>query len=54
MIVVMPNGNASQEAVLRVTRGMVPPTMQVTQDNGGSYEQAFPEIVSSSIKTTVR
>ena len=41
MIVVMPNGNASQEAA----PGMVPPTMQLPKTMEGSYEQAFPEIV---------
>ena len=46
MIVVMPNGNASQEAAPgESSRGMVPPTMQVPKTMEGSYEQAFPEIV---------
>ena len=46
MIVVMPNGNASQEAAPRESsRGMVPPTMQLPKTMEGSYEQAFPEIV---------
>ena len=46
MIVVMPNGNASQEAVPgESSRGMVPPTMQLPKTMEGSYEQAFPEIV---------
>ena len=46
MIVVMPNGNASQEAAPgESTRGMVPPTMQLPKTMEGSYEQAFPEIV---------
>ena len=46
MIVVMPNGNASQEAAPgESSRGMVPPTMQLPKTLEGSYEQAFPEIV---------
>lgn len=46
MIVVMPNGNASQEAAPgESSRGMVPPTMQLPKAMEGSYEQAFPEIV---------
>lgn len=46
MIVVMPNGNASQEAAPgESSRGMVPPTMQFPKTMEGSYEQAFPEIV---------
>ena len=46
MIVVMPNGNASQEAAPgESSRGMVPPTMQLPKTMEGSYEQAFPEIV---------
>lgn len=46
MIVVMPNGNASQEAASgESSRGMVPPTMQLPKTMEGSYEQAFPEIV---------
>lgn len=46
MIVVMPNGNASQEAAPgESSRGMVPPTMQLLKTMEGSYEQAFPEIV---------
>ena len=46
MIVVMPNGNASQEdAPGESSRGMVPPTMQLPKTMEGSYEQAFPEIV---------
>lgn len=46
MIVVMPNGNASQEAAPgESSRGMVPPTMQLSKTMEGSYEQAFPEIV---------
>lgn len=46
MIVVMPNGNASQEAAPGESfRGMVPPTMQLPKTMEGSYEQAFPEIV---------
>ena len=45
MIVVMPNGNASQEAAPgESSRGMVPPTMQLPKTMEGSYEQAFPEI----------
>lgn len=46
MIVVMPNGNASQEAAPgESSRGMVLPTMQLPKTMEGSYEQAFPEIV---------
>ena len=46
MIVVMPNGNASQEAAPgESSRGMVPPTMQLPKTMEGSYAQAFPEIV---------
>ncbi|MBS6238706.1 MAG: esterase [Bacteroides sp.] len=46
MIVVMPNGNASQEAAPgESSRGMVPPTMQLPKTMEGSHEQAFPEIV---------
>lgn len=46
MIVVVPNGNASQEAAPgESSRGMVPPTMQLPKTMEGSYEQAFPEIV---------
>lgn len=46
MIVVMPNGNASQEAAPgESSRGMVPPTMQLPKTMEESYEQAFPEIV---------
>lgn len=46
MIVVMLNGNASQEAAPgESSRGMVPPTMQLPKTMEGSYEQAFPEIV---------
>jgi enterochelin esterase-like enzyme len=46
MIVVMPNGNASQEAAPgESSRGMVPPTMQLPKTMEGSYEQTFPEIV---------
>ena len=45
MIVVMPNGNASQAAPGESSRGMVPPTMQLPKTMEGSYEQAFPEIV---------
>ena len=46
MIVVMPIGNASQEAAPgESSRGMVPPTMQLPKTMEGSYEQAFPEIV---------
>ena len=46
MIVVMPNGTASQEAAPgESSRGMVPPTMQLPKTMEGSYEQAFPEIV---------
>ena len=46
MIVVMPNGNASQEAAPGETsRGLLPPTTQLPKTMEGSYEQAFPDIV---------
>lgn len=46
MIVVMPNGNASQEAAPgESAQGMTPPTFQLPKTMEGSYEQAFPDIV---------
>ena len=52
MIVVMPNGNASQEAAPgESSRGMVPPTMQLPKTMEGSYEQAFPDVVKFIDKT---
>ena len=46
MIVVMPNGNASQEAAPgESSRGMVPPTMQLPKTMEGSFETAFPDVV---------
>lgn len=46
MIVVMPNGNASQEAAPGETSaGLVPPTIRLPKTMDGSFETAFPEIV---------
>lgn len=46
MIVVMPNGNASQEAAPGETSaGLNPPTIQLPKTMDGSFEAAFPEIV---------
>lgn len=46
MIVVMPNGNASQEAAPGESAlGLLPPSMQLPKTMEGSYEQAFPDIV---------
>lgn len=46
MIVVMPNGNASQEAAPGESAlGLQPPSMQLPKTMEGSYEQAFPDIV---------
>lgn len=46
MIVVMTNGNASQEAAPgESSLGMVTPTMQLPQTMEGSFETAFPDVV---------
>lgn len=46
MIVVMTNGNASQEATPgESSLGFVPPTMQLPKTMDGSFEQHFPEVV---------
>lgn len=47
MIVVMPNGNASQEAAPGETSaGLVAPTARLPKTMEGSFETAFPEIVA--------
>ncbi len=47
MIVVMTNGNASQEAAPGETQyGLLPPTTQLPKTKDGSFEQAFPDVVS--------
>lgn len=47
MIVVMPNGNASQEAAPGETsEGLKAPTTQLPKTMDGSFEAAFPEIVN--------
>ena len=47
MIVVMPNGNASQEAAPGETsNGMIPPTIRLPKTMEGSFEASFPEIVN--------
>lgn len=46
MIVVMTNGNASQEAAPgESSLGWVPPTMQLPKTMEGSFEMAFPDVV---------
>ena len=46
MIVVMTNGNASQEAAPgESSLGMKPPTMQLPKTMDGSFGQAFPDVV---------
>lgn len=46
MIVVMANGNASQEAAPgESSLGLVPPTMQLPKTMEGSFEMAFPDVV---------
>ena len=46
MIVVMTNGNASQEAAPgESSLGMMPPSMQLPKTMEGSFEQAFPDVV---------
>ena len=52
MIVVMPNGNASQEAAPGETHyGLVPPTIALPHTMDGAFEEAFPDIVSFVDKT---
>lgn len=47
MIVVMTNGNASQEAAPGETSaGLVPPTTQLPKTMEGSFETSFPEVVN--------
>ncbi|MDE6367793.1 MAG: esterase [Muribaculaceae bacterium] len=47
MIVVMPNGNASQEAAPGETHfGLVPPTVALPHTMDGAFEEAFPDIVT--------
>ncbi len=46
MIVVMPNGNAIQEAAPgEAAQGMYPPTMFLPKTMEGSYEKSFPDII---------
>ena len=52
MIVVMPNGNAAQEAAPGESQeGFVQPTMALPKTMEGSFETAFPDIVSFVDKT---
>lgn len=52
MIVVMPNGNASQEAAPGETHfGLIAPTTQLPKTMDGSFETAFPDIVTFVDKT---
>ena len=52
MIVVMPNGNASEEAAPGETHhGLTPPTVQLPKTMDGSFEEAFPEIVAFTDST---
>ncbi len=52
MIVVMTNGNASQEAAPGETQyGLVPPTTQLPKTMEGSFETAFPDVVKFVDKT---
>lgn len=47
MIVVMPNGNISQEAAPGETHyGLVPPTIALPHTMDGAFEEAFPDIVA--------
>lgn len=47
MIVVIPNGNASQEAAPGETHfGLVPPTVALPHTMDGVYEESFPDIVN--------
>lgn len=46
MIVVMPNGNASQEAAPGETsNGLVQPQFNLPKTMDGTYERSFPEII---------
>lgn len=52
MIVVMTNGNASQEAAPGESHyGMIPPSIQLPKTMDGSFEMAFPEVVDFVDKT---
>ena len=52
MIVVMPNGNASEEAAPGETHhGLVPPTIALPHTMDGAFEEAFPDIVTFVDKT---
>lgn len=52
MIIVMTNGNASQEAAPGETHfGLVPPTTALPKTMDGSFETAFPEVVEFVDKT---
>lgn len=52
MIVVMTNGNASQEAAPGETQyGMLPPSMNLPKTMEGSFEAAFPDVVKFIDKT---
>lgn len=52
MIVVMPNGNISQEGAPGETHfGLVAPTMELPKTMDGSFELAFPEIMDYVEKT---
>lgn len=52
MIVVMPNGNASQEAAPGETHfGLVAPTVALPHTMDGAFEEAFPDIVAFVDKT---
>lgn len=52
MIVVMTNGNASQEAAPGETHfGLVPPTTALPKTMEGSFEMAFPDVVKFIDKT---
>jgi len=47
MILVMPNGNASQQAAPGESHhGLVVPQTRLPRNNKGTYEESFPEIVS--------
>ena len=52
MIVVMTNGNASQEAAPGETQyGLIPPSMNLPKTMEGSFETAFPDVVKFIDKT---
>ncbi len=52
MIVVMTNGNVSQEAAPgESSLGMLPPNMQLPKTMDGSFETAFPDVVNFVDKT---